>query len=107
MVIIEDLDPSHEYMTRSLKIWGDHYPFHAEEKHGGAMIRPKQIIVTSQYHPADIFKDLKTLEAIMRRFKIVHFPTGPLPDAFAAQTATMVDAGEETSLYPPQKKQKL
>lgn len=34
------------------------------------MIRPKKFIITSQYHPKELFTDEKALEAITRRFKI-------------------------------------
>lgn len=48
-VIIEDLAPQHEYLDYFLKIWADHYAFRAERKGGSLFIRPKTIIVTSNY----------------------------------------------------------
>lgn len=37
------------------------------------MIRPQKLVITSNYHPKDIWADETTLEPILRRFKIVHF----------------------------------
>ena len=72
VVVLDDIDPSHEFIAYYLKIWCDHYVFNAEVKGGMFKIRPKIFIVTSQYSPDQIFTDPKTLEAINRRFKIVN-----------------------------------
>lgn len=74
-VIIEDFDIKHEYMGFHLKIWADKYWFPAEVKNGGLKARPKHIIVTSNYHPKEIWTDEKTLQPILRRFKVVRFRT--------------------------------
>jgi len=72
-VIIDDLDKKHEYQGYCLKIWADMYAFVAESKGASMMIRPKVIVVTSNYHPSDIWIDNTTLEPILRRFKVVEF----------------------------------
>lgn len=79
VVLIEDFSPSFgQSMEYFMKIWPDCYPFPAEIKNHITMIRPKKIIVTSQYHPNQIWKD-EALEAILRRFtvrKLCALPTG-------------------------------
>lgn len=78
-VIIDDLDPEHaKHLTYYIKIWADRYAFSAEIKHSHAFIRPKKLIITSNYSieecwPGD--KNKADREAIERRFiDIRYFP---------------------------------
>lgn len=78
--IIEDFDKTHHMLGHHLKIWGDRYAFPAEIKGSKTNIRPKKVIVTSNFHPQDIWtNDPPTLEPIIRRFHITHFNSGLNP----------------------------
>lgn len=71
IIIIDDIDQSHEWMAHYLKIWADIYPFIAEIKGGTIKIRPKKIIVTSNHNIDEIFKNLSDYAAILSRFEVV------------------------------------
>lgn len=68
VVVLDDVDKTHAFIAYDLKIWADKYAFLAEVKGGTKYIRPKQIIVTSQFEPESIWTDTETLAAINRRF---------------------------------------
>lgn len=81
VVVIEEWAPRNECTASALKIWADRYPFPAEVK-GGTLrrIRPRKIIVTSNYTIDQCFERAEDREPIKRRFKQVHFPRTPWMD---------------------------
>lgn len=68
VVVIEDVSPFNKKFTDSLKKWTDRYPFPAQVKGGYMTIRPKKIVVTSQYRIEEIWEDRQTRDALNRRF---------------------------------------
>lgn len=73
-VIIDDFDKTHKCLGHHLKRWADIYSFPAEHKGHTYQIRPKTVIVTSNYHPREIFDDdPKLLSSILRRFNFTEF----------------------------------
>nr|AOV86230.1 putative rep protein [uncultured virus] len=75
VVVIEEWAPRNDMTASNLKIWADRYPFNGEVK-GGTLrnIRPKKIIVTSNYSMDQCFERNEDLEPLRRRFKTIHFP---------------------------------
>lgn len=73
VVVIDEWSPVHECLAAHLKQWADHHPFCAETKGSSICIRPRKIIITSNYSPEDCFSKPEDLEPIRRRFKVVKF----------------------------------
>lgn len=76
-IVIDEWEPKHSPMLADyLKKWADIYPFQAELKGGSKCIRPKCIIITSNYSLEDCFGyDPILLEAIRGRFQETHYRT--------------------------------
>lgn len=77
VVIIDDFDKYQKAQGGDMKRWLDRYSFKAPVKGGYLDVRPRKIIVTSNYHPDTIWDDEVTQAAIGRRVKIVRFGDGP------------------------------
>lgn len=75
VVAIEELNPeAAKFLGHYIKIWGDRYPFSAEIK-GGTLrkIRPKKIIILSNYTIDECFPMSQDADPIRRRFTVKHF----------------------------------
>lgn len=72
-VLLDDVSVDHKnWIGYFLKIWADKYPFQAEVKGGTLNIRPKKLIVTSNYPIDHLWGDqFALLEAIQRRFYVI------------------------------------
>ncbi len=73
-VILDDVGPDQgKWIGTLMKRWTDHYPFPAEQKGTTLQIRPKNIIVTSQYTIEEVFcEDEKLQDALTRRFSVIN-----------------------------------
>jgi len=74
-VIMDDIGPEHKVLAQQLKIWSDRYGCILETKGGALTSTYENFVVTSQYTIEEIFgDDKKTIEALRRRFKVIHIP---------------------------------
>ena len=79
VVIIDDMDPFHKSLAKEFKLWAHHAPFVAECKGGSMCIRPKKVIVTSNYSINEVWEDSITQAAMHRRYKETHIQ-GSVPN---------------------------
>lgn len=82
VVIIDDWDPYLASQGGDLKRWSDRYVFPAEIKGTVVKIRPRKIVVTSQYLPRQCWTDKATVAAIERRFNVIDFTSDAAAEAY-------------------------
>jgi hypothetical protein len=103
IVLLDDLDPHHFMIGYYLKIWCDHYIFTAEVKGGMLSIRPKILIVTSQYTIDQVFNepnsDQQTRDALNRRFQVLPYSEG-IVDILTAAKEQIEPEQELESVLP-------
>ena len=102
-VILDDFDSKE--LGHLLKIWADRYAFECETKGGAIHIRPKKIVITSNYSIEELFSDAKLQMALLRRFDVVHMvdfweppatpATGDVGTTQAAEAADQPDAMQD------------
>jgi len=94
VVAIEEWAPKNDCTASSLKKWADRYPFPGEIK-GGCMqrLRPKKIIVLSNYTPQQCFLNSEDLEPILRRFTVINFPQQEPHARFRAEAFNVAPLG--------------
>lgn len=71
-VILDDLDTN--CLGHYLKIWADKYACSGETKGGTINLQHRVFIVTSNYHPSELWKDFdqeQMLAAVLRRFHVI------------------------------------
>lgn len=100
-VIIEDIGRTHEWMGDFLKIWGDKYAFRAECKYGSVVLRPQVIIVTSNYHPKDLWPDENVYLPLLERFKLIYKQKLEAFDTSVSKLRTQVT--KKRKIAPPTK----
>jgi len=75
VVAIEEWSPENIVTANALKRWADRYPFTGEIKGGTIQrLRPRKIIVLSNYTMEQCFTRTEDLEPLKRRFKVIKFP---------------------------------
>jgi len=75
VVVIEEWAPRNECTASFLKVWADRYAFTCEVK--GAMlpmIRPKKLIILSNYTIEQCFPQKEDCDPLLRRFTVINFP---------------------------------
>ncbi len=74
-ILLDDFGPKQcRYLGWYMKRWADLFSFPMETKGGGTQIRPKHIIVTSQYTIEQCFEDEFERIAIENRFTVIKLP---------------------------------
>lgn len=72
-VLFDDLSPRDHNMCDFLKRLVDHYSIKVQSKGEQFQIRPRVVVVTSNYTLEQCFPNVIDLEPLKRRFKIVNF----------------------------------
>lgn len=70
--LLDEFEPNHaQFMTSFLKRWADRWTFSAETKGAKLVIRPQQIVVTSNYSMEECFHGVDLI-AMKSRFQEIH-----------------------------------
>jgi len=72
VVYLEDFDVYQIKWGGLMKRLADRWPMQASIKGSMKYIRPKIVIVTSNYTPEQIWTDPQTVEPLLRRFNVIH-----------------------------------
>jgi len=98
-VIIDEWSPEHHVLASYLKKWADHHPFSAEYKGGTKCLRPKKLIITSNYTLDQCFERSADAEPLKRRFKVTTFSTPLDTLAGAAYQPTSLLSGPAAGAF--------
>ncbi len=71
-LLLDDFGPEQcKYLHWYIKRWADLFSFPMETKGGGTQIRPRRVVLTSQYTIEECFEDPKVVAAIKNRFEVI------------------------------------
>lgn len=80
VVYIDDVDHKHVGWLQRFKTMAHRHPFTATFKYEGARkIRPKRIVITSNYRIEELWPNPKENEPLLRRFRQLKFPNDEYP----------------------------
>nr|WAE43125.1 MAG: replication associated protein [Cressdnaviricota sp.] len=86
IVAIEEWAPDNKHTAANLKEWADRYPFAGEIKGGVKQgLRPRKIIVISNYTIEQCFDRREDWEPMNRKFKVIRFPEDKQVARFRSQ----------------------
>lgn len=104
VVIIDDYDPYQIKQSGDMKRWLDLYKFQAQVKGGYLMIRPRKVIVTSQYTIRECFgtMDERTFQAMIRRVEVIYVPYPLYPLSRPPMDEPRGEATSERDARPPE-----
>jgi len=106
VVAIEEWAPKNDCTASALKRWADRFPFTGEIKGGVKQrLRPKKIIVLSNYTPQQCFLNSEDMEPILRRFTVMYFPKEEQHARFRAEAMKEpenMEIEEEDEEEPPE-----
>lgn len=77
VAIFEDLGPGDKASAGAFKRWLDRFPFRIETKGGMMLVRPKKVVITSNYAPRELFEG-RDADAIEARLIIHDWGESPL-----------------------------
>jgi len=101
IVRIEEWSPDYDRLAQMLKEWGDHEPIHGEIRGGSLQIRPKKIVVTSNFCIQDCFLRPQDYEPLQLRFKEVYVPKLSVSNKLYAKEMQVETQVGRSTVKPP------
>jgi len=103
VVAIEEWSPDNRATAANLKEWADRYPFPGEIKGGIKQgLRPRKIIIISNYTIEQCFDRKEDWEPMNRKFKVIRFPEGKQEARFLSQLQPTEPTPEPAVLSEPE-----
>jgi hypothetical protein len=94
-VLIEDVDPNTmKHQAHNIKTWSDLYVLRVECKGTSMLVRPKMILITSNYSIEECFEE-KDIPAVLRRFTVIDLDNPILRAHYQAETLKLEEGNVE------------
>lgn len=96
VIVLDDLGKDHSFMGYELKKLADRYCYMVEIKNDSRYIRPKQVVVTSQFKIERIWEfEKETKDALLRRFKQIEVTKDNLAMLLKVETVEEINSTPE------------